>query len=697
MQGWQPWLDDGMGRPNPFPTALPYFVVMGWATSLLAPRVELALFLVAIFVAAFGFATLFARRAFGLGWAAYACGVLYLVGPVVLTKLVAGHLSYLQAYAVFPLFALGLREGAHSVRWSAAGALAAAVTALQAQFLGFDAAYALLALACGAVRPAGVARVALLGVPLVLPVLIGPTVNALGGAGTLSPEHANVAWEVAQSSDPLLAIVGLGYFTHYVNDLTVAGTAGLIAVVPLLALAGVVATRLSADARALVASLAAGWLVVAGLNGPLGPVLAALFEHVTPASLFRELYDATVLIWFPLAVLAAVALQRLGGVTLAAATVALGVALAPPWAAYGGYFTAAPSPERLARVAALADSDAAPGRVVWWPALQPIGPASNRQGGSDPLARTRLAGELPLYEYQPDGTDGAAVSLAANGRWDAARRDFAWLGVRHVVVREGLVSFASGAPRATPGPGGALEAVGSSGSFTVYRVGGARGLVTVEPGVPDAAPPPRPYAPSRTETVPRPDAIVAAFPYIWETPAAASCGPDAVIGGGATLAGAGGPWIFAAPPGQDDCRWRPASSLAAQPRTLFVAGGSADSPGPPGTRPRSPLATATSLRERPGHWAAVVDAPRAGLLVVRTAYDARWRAEADGRDLGPPREWFGFPAWPIGAGRHAIVARYGGAAIVLVALVISLAAQAVAAALIAWPAGRAIRPGGSRR
>ncbi len=70
-----------------------------------------------------------------------------------LTKLIAGHLSYLQAYAAFPVFALALREGATSRRWCAAGALAAAITTLQAQFLGFDFAYALIALAFGAAAP----------------------------------------------------------------------------------------------------------------------------------------------------------------------------------------------------------------------------------------------------------------------------------------------------------------------------------------------------------------------------------------------------------------------------------------------------------------------------------------------------------------------------------------------------------------
>ncbi len=57
----------------------------------------------------------------------------------------------------------------------------------------------------------------------------------------------------------------------------------------------------------------------------------------------------------------------------------------------------------------------------------------------------------------------------------------------------------------------------------------------------------RPFAVSRAEATPAPGRLVAAFPDVWRSPAIADCGRDAVIGGGATLAAAGGPWILAAP------------------------------------------------------------------------------------------------------------------------------------------------------
>lgn len=686
LQGWEPWLDDGLGRPNPFPTALPYFVAMAWLTPLVPARAELALLLLVTFAGAFAAAAIYARRTFGLTWGAYVCGAIYVAGPVVLTKLIAGHLSYLQAYAAFPIFALALREGATSRRWCAAGALAAGVTGLQAQFLGFDVAYALVALAFGAAAPRAVLTVGLLSVPLLLPTLVGPTLNARGGDGILAQQRAIISWERAQSSGLWAAVTGLGYFTRYVPRLDPIRIVMLLAVVPLLALRGAIAERTLPATRALATLAFCGWLAVIGFNGPLGPILDTLFTNVTAASLYRELFDVTVLVWFPISVLAAAGLERLRPLVAAACTAAAAAALIPLWSSYDVYFAPPPSAAALAQVSTLVSGDAgAPGRVVWWPALQPIGPADRGDGGTDPLARTSLGANLPLYEYQPLGLNGSAVSLATNGDWRAAAPQFAWLGVRYVVVRDGLVSFASGRPRAVIAPGAALPLIGSSGPFTVYRIPNARPLITAERAIVDDVPAPRRFTPSYVDAVPRPDRIVAAFPYLWRTPAAASCGNDSVIGGGAALARAGGPWILAAPYGEAACTWRAAAELSASPEVLFIAGGWAARPLSRPVPPSTSLATPSAYRERPGHWETALDLAHPGLLVVRVRFDARWRASADGHDLGPPRRWFGFPAWPLGAGHHAITARYGGDAPVLACLTLALASMAAWIVLMLVP------------
>jgi len=698
LQGWEAWLDDGLGRPNAFPTALPFFVAMGLATPVVPPRVELALLLVAILAGAFCAATVFARRVYRLGTAAYVCGALYAASPVVLTKLVAGHLPYLEAYAAFPVFALGLREAGRSVRWAAGGALAVAFTVLQPQYLGFDVVYALAALATGTASWRGALRLAAFALPVILPVLVGPTVNALGGNGVLAQQHAVVAWERDQSSDPVEAIAGIGYFTHYVTRLAPPGASGLFAVFPLLALAGLVAARRTRDAWTLAAAAAAGWLIVTGLKGPLAPALAPLFADVTPASLFRELYDASVLIWLPFATGVAVATTRFGVPALAVAGATMLAALAPPWALYGRYFGEAPEGATLARLSAAVPAAArGAGRVVWWPALQPIGPGTGEERGSDPLARTPLDGALPLYEYQPEGLNGEAVSLAAAGRWRTAAGAFAQLGVRYVVVRAGIDSFASGRPRPTIPPDGALPKVLARDGFTVYAVPGARALVSVERAPAAPAKQLRRFAPSRTDAVAAPSRIVAAFPYAWRTAAASACGVESVIGGGATLARAGGPWILAAPLDATSCEWLPASRLAAQPRRLFVAAGSANAPAPL-AKPGPSLAAASAIVERPGRWSAHVEAPRDAVLVVRVAFDRRWRARADGRDLGPPSPWFGFLAWPLAPGAHDVVATYGGTPPVIASLAVSLLAMiALAGVIVVTTPGAAIRRGESRR
>jgi hypothetical protein len=694
LQGWEPWVDDGLGHPNPYPSALPHFVVLALLAGAVPARVLLGVLLLATFVTAFAGASSFTRRVFGLGIPSLACGALYAAAPLTLTKLVAGHLSYLQAYAAFPFFALALREAHGSLRWSALGALAVGVTAVQPQFFGYEVVYALGAIVTGSATPRALRNIALLALPLMLPTLIGPTLNARGEHGVLAHQHAVIAWEQEQSAPPLDALLGLGYFTRYVDRLAPPYALSALALVPLLALAAA-AQRLrdSRDARALLVCAAAGWLLVVGLNGPLALPARWAFLNVAPLSVFRELFDAMVLYWFPLCVLAAMALARLPRTAAALAVVAVAGTLAVPWSRYASYFVAAPDAATLRSVSALAQRDArtrgdsAAGRVVWWPALQPLGVPDHAQGGSDPLARTPLDGFSPLYEYQPEGRFGTAVAFARAGRWDEAAPIFGWLGVRYLVTRDGIVSFASGSPRRTMEPRAPLRAIGRTGAFTVYRVDAVRALATVEPPVRGDDLLLTPFTASLVDGTPQPGRVVAAFPYVWRNPAVADCGNAAVIADGATLADRGGAWIMAAPfDGGERCTWHAASALRSEGSRLFVAAGSADAVREPTPLPRVPLAEPRTIEESPGHWQIRITAPRDALLVVRTSYDARWRARIDGHDAGPPRAWNGFAAWPIAAGAHDVDVRYGGGAVTF-ALVIALMGLIANVALAVWPHG----------
>lgn len=698
LQGWSAWLDDGIGYPNPYPTALPHYLVLGWMTAIVPSRALLALLLVASFTIAFVSAVAFARRTFGLRAGAIACGVLYAAAPLALTELLSGHLSYIQAYAVFPVFALALREAHAGRRWIGLGALAVAVTAPQVQFLAFDALYMAIALATRAARPAAARNISLLALPMIVPVLLGPTLNAHGGAGIFVHQHALIDWEREQSAPPLDALMGLGYFTRYVSRLALPYTTYALLLVTLCAAFGAaLRARVSADARALVICGACGWLLVIGLNGPLAPLAIWAFENVTPMSVFREIFNVMVLFWFPVCVLAGVGLERLPRRLAVALCVVVAAVLATPWATYGRYFVPAPDPAALRAVASIAADAQAQGvpagRVVWWPTLQPIGPRGRAQGGSDPLGQTPLAATRPLYEYQPNGAYGTAVALATLGRWDEAATILRWLGVRYIVTRRGIVSYANGTPQDTPAPSGrAVRRLGAADGFDVYGLAGARALITVEPDVAPTEVQTTPFEASRRQAVPEPGVLVEAFPYLWRAPATADCGDSAVLGDAATIAAQGGRWVLAAPLTGDRCAWLTASALRAAGSVLYVAAGSANAPTPRGNLPAMPLAEPSSLIATEGRWRARLTSPQAGLLVVRTSFDARWRADIDGRDAGAARRWNGFPAWPIGRGPHAVDLRYSGEAPIRAALVVALLGIVLAATLAAWPERRGAQP-----
>jgi arabinofuranan 3-O-arabinosyltransferase len=74
-------------------------------------------------------------------------------------------------------------------------------------------------------------------------------------------------------------------------------------------------------------------------------------------------------------------------------------------------------------------------------------------------------------------------------------------------------------------------------------------------------------------------------------------------------------------------------------------------------------------------------------LVLGQAYDARWRAEVDGKDLGPPQVVDGYSAgWTITApGEHVIEVRYGPQRSADVALALSGAGVLIAGALVLAP------------
>ncbi|MBV8689294.1 MAG: hypothetical protein JOZ59_04225, partial [Candidatus Eremiobacteraeota bacterium] len=212
------WVPDGLGAPNVFPSALPQFY-LEWLLAWVVPsRAVLDLLLIVSFAAGIAGGAFAARTLLGVSprWA-LACGFFYMAGPVAIAKFVAGHTSYLEAYAVLP-FVLGLfltREVEKRRLWVLFSALALALSIVQLQMFGLALLILLLAVLFRRRTLAEAGLIGVLALPIVLPALLGAIAVARSSEGAISMQRAVLSWQLQQSVPPLEAFEGRGYFARY--------------------------------------------------------------------------------------------------------------------------------------------------------------------------------------------------------------------------------------------------------------------------------------------------------------------------------------------------------------------------------------------------------------------------------------------------------------------------------------------------
>lgn len=679
------WDPRALGQANPLPWQTYFVIAQTAAILVLGPSLGLALTIGALeFLAAWSCVRLFETLGVRSLAAAFVAAAFYAFGPVVFTRVAAGQLAYLLAYALLPLIvalaATCVREG--RTRPAVGLGVAIGLAGSQIQFLAI-AWIAVLPLLPFLARERGwIVRLALaagIGIAVQLQALLPLPFSST--PALYAGQRALTSFEYNNSAPPADAAIMLGYFTHYYEHHALAGTAIVLYVLAGLVLVAalVAARRFGVYALILVAI---GFLFVAGLYGPASVPLAWAFERVTAATAFRDLHYFAALTALGVALAGAIAMDRLRWLALPVAAAA-GWIVAPLIAAGELAELVVPRAyvaDALDDMRAVAQNG--PGRVLWLPAEEPVGVNDPQRSFGRDFTAYGPAGNPSVSDdfYNPQLAYALATLRDGKPDWDALRS----MNVRYLVTRSYVRSareidnFGTGFQLAYARVGDAqldallardpaLRRIRHGALSNVYELSGTLGDAYAATTVPQAVLYPElragtvalepangaPGADVRASTAtadPRADWVAGRFGWRFRPWMAQSIEPFAW-----TLTGR--PLAFAAP-AHARCVLA-ASEFGARLNGVRTIRGPwkpyaiADSP---------PARTFDVAALRPGGVTAVstaacvpVDVP-ARSFVVASAYDAGWRA-VDGVRLVPPawraNGWM--MAWPSGAAANARV------------------------------------------
>lgn len=486
------WDPRSLGQGNPLPWQTYAVFVQVACILVFGPAAGLALWIAALeFLAGYGCVRLLGSFGVRSPLARFVPALFYALSPVTFTRIAAGHLAYLLAYALLPLALWLARRTIESPRAMFVPALGVAVglAGSQIQFLAI-AWLAILPLAAAISRaPGWSARLAIAAAISLCVQLQALLPLAFSSAPSLyAAQPALLSFEYNNSSPFASAPVMLGYFTHYYESHALAGTFAVLYAL----LAGALLLALWAQRRAglyAVALVAIGTVLTAGLYGPLSVPLAWAFERVAYFAVFRDLH------YFAALTAAGIALALGLGLQRAPRPLAWGALAAVVWIAVpvlGGaelrelLVPRAYVDDVLADMAAVAQHG--PGRVLWLPAEEPLGLRGAGIQGRDFTAYGPAGNPSVSDDYQNPQLAYALATLRS-GRPDW--KSFAAMNVRYLVFRNYVKSgrtenFGTGLPMAFSGLSDAgigillqgtprLIRLRSSSSSTVYELPGYAG------------------------------------------------------------------------------------------------------------------------------------------------------------------------------------------------------------------------------
>lgn len=434
------WSAKGLGQPNVLPLET-YMVCVQYALLMLVgPSLALTLYLIGVGALAVG-GIIAVLHEIGLrGWARFfIAGWLYALGPVMFTRVQAGHLAYILAYALTPwlfVFACRVLKGQRAaVVWLA---ILYALAASQVQFLVYGLIVVVAALMYAPSRqnfirvPAALA----LGVALQLQGLL-PLLTSAARA-VYAEERPIIAWEQNLSAVPSSAAVMLDYFPHYYEQYACRAIT-LILWILLIGSAALAVRRRRVFALGVGLWLI-GALICAGLDGPLAAQLQWLVTGTGAGSAFRDFQYAAVFTALGIAILVGCALE-LGMISIAPLSIIIALVVAPALDGFGLKALLLPLDyvNDMTAVARVIEAHG-PGRVLWLPSEEPVG------------LRTGTAGlDIAIYgtDRNPSAEQERDLRILAFGvsslRIGAPRLDvFRRLGIRFFVSRDYVRSQRSG-------------------------------------------------------------------------------------------------------------------------------------------------------------------------------------------------------------------------------------------------------------
>ena len=693
-----PWWDTDLGIAHALPQITLPWLFLG-ALVWISPALGLRLFILAAFTGAAIAADVASERLFGVsrGWARFIGGALYAGSPFLATKLASGQLGFIACASLVPAALVSLDTVARGggIRPWAACAICAASAFAQVQ-VGVILLLLLPVVAWGRVR----ARV-WLGVWAVAALTWLPAAYSTIVAyrsGVLAPEAQLAIWLAEKSVPWRHALDGTAYFANYF-----ASTAPPLSIVSFtfISIIGFVgAVAIGGPARRLAVFAIVLGLVATGTTGPVGPLVAWLFEHATPVQVFREFYDLLFLAPLVVACAAAAgaaaseaALAQRSDLRILAIVVECGIACVLLYPTLtGAAASLVPFVSGLPQAPPIAGDD----RILWLPATPPVGPP-NSIGGADPY-QLSLGPHPDASAFHPTGVLSYVDALADRAR-PVSKAMLERLDVADSIVRRGLVSQRI-ATSASVHEGAIASAIAPAAPPVASLVAIAAGEPVCEPDLRSALMRDlTAYArcDPRWSVVPREDTASSTddpktgwiggerwalldphlaetrWPvlftrststYRWQQPA-----------DGITWVYAPGGAVLNGLPVVQSRAWRPLAtktgynSLEGDGRGIVAV--SASLPGPqlgraslgipqgiphgiPSGKPQErPLQITSSDRLR-GSFEAIVPAHERSFVVLRAGWSSDWHGTVDGRDLGPARIADGYATgWPLAPSTHA--------------------------------------------